>query len=75
MNAKKRGELWSKIIDLIRSVTKKSNDYEEKYVKIKFNSNDKLPANKTIRIPIIIIELLFESKKCYPQVKMQVKMD
>ena len=36
-------ELWSKIRDLIRSITKNSNDYDEKYVKIKFNSDDKLP--------------------------------
>ena len=27
---------WSKIRDLIRSVTKNSDDYDEKYMKIKF---------------------------------------
>ena len=31
---KKYEELWSKIRDLIKSVTKKSNDYDEKYIKI-----------------------------------------
>ena len=31
-------ELWSKIRDLISSVTKNSDDYDEKYMKIKFNS-------------------------------------
>ena len=31
---KKYEELWSKIRDLIKSVTKKSNDYDEKYLKI-----------------------------------------
>ena len=30
-------ELWSKIRDLTRSMTKKSDDYDEKYMKIKFN--------------------------------------
>ena len=29
--------------DLIRSITKNSNDYDEKYMKVKFNSDDKLP--------------------------------
>ena len=39
-------ELWSKNRDLIRSVNKNSDDYDEKYMKIKFNSDD-LPLNKT----------------------------
>ena len=30
-------ELWSKIRHLTRSMTKKSDDYDEKYMKIKFN--------------------------------------
>ena len=47
---KKYEELWSKIGDLIRSVTKNSGDYDEKYKKIKFNSDDELPLNKTIEI-------------------------
>ena len=51
----KNGELWSKIRDLIRSVTKDSDDYDEKFMKIKLNSDDKLPVNKMIEIPIITI--------------------
>ena len=43
---KKYEELWSKIRDLIRSITKNSDDYDEKYMKIKFNSDDELPLNK-----------------------------
>ena len=43
---KKYEELWSKIRDLIRSITKSSDDYDEKYMKIKFNSDDELPLNK-----------------------------
>ena len=43
---KKYEELWSKIKDLIRSITKNSDDYDEKYMKIKFNSDDELPLNK-----------------------------
>ena len=35
---KKYEELWSKIRDLIRSITKKSNDYDEKHMKTRFVS-------------------------------------
>ena len=43
-------ELWCKIRDLIRSVTKNSNNYDEKYMKTKFNLDDELP--QTIKIKI-----------------------
>ena len=44
---KKYEELWSKIRDLIRSISKYSDDCEEKYMKIVFDSDD-LPLNKRI---------------------------
>ena len=50
MQRKKYEKLWSKIRNLIRS-TKIFDDYDEEYMKIKFNSDDKLPLNKTIEIP------------------------
>ena len=34
-------ELWIKIRDLIRSVTKNADDYDEKDMKVKFDSDDK----------------------------------
>ena len=37
---KKYEELWIKFRDLIRSITKSSDDYDEKYMKTKFNSDD-----------------------------------
>ena len=40
---------------VIRSVTKKSDDYDEKYMKIKFNSDGELPLNKTIKISVMVI--------------------
>ena len=43
---KKYEELWSKIKDIIRSLTKNSDDYNEKYMKVKFNLDDELPLNK-----------------------------
>ena len=30
-------------------MTKNSDDYDEKYMKIKFNSDDELPLNKTMK--------------------------
>ena len=55
-------ELWIKITDLIKSVTKKSEDYDhdEQYIKIDFNSDNELPQIKTIEIPTITIELFLE---------------
>ena len=34
----------------MRSITKNLDDYDEKYKKIKFDSDDNLPLNKTIEI-------------------------
>ena len=36
----KSEELWSKIRDLIRLITKNSDDYDEKYMKVKFILDD-----------------------------------
>ena len=67
---KKYEELWIKIKDLIRSITKNSDDYDEKYMKIKFNSDDELPLNKTIKIcaiTIVVRAVFRENKKYYSQ--------
>ena len=64
-------ELWSKIRDLIKSVTKNSDNYDKKYMKVKYNSDDKLNLNKTIEIPsmIIVVRAVFhENNKYLPQV-------
>ena len=45
---KKYEELWSKITNQNKTMTNNSNDYEEKYIKIKLNSDDDLPPNKTL---------------------------
>ena len=59
MRAKKKWEkyeeIWSKIRHLIRSISENSNDHDDKYMKIKFDSNDEIPLNKTIEIPRMII--------------------
>ena len=57
-------ELWIKIRDLIRTVTKESGDYNEKLIKIKLDSDDKLPLNKTIEILVmaIVVRAIFFTK-------------
>ena len=68
---KRYEELWSKIGDLISSVTKISDDYDEKYMQIIFDSDDDLPLDKTIEIynVTIVLRVVFhENNKCYPQV-------
>ena len=51
----KNEQLWSKMRVLIRSIAKNSDKYDENYMKIRFNSNDELPLNKTIEIRSMII--------------------
>ena len=68
---KKYKELWIKIRDLIRSITKNSDYYDESYMKIKVNLDDELPLNKMTEIPsmIIVVRAVFhENNKYYPQV-------
>ena len=51
-------------------MTKTSDDYDEKYMKIKFNLDDELPVNKTTDIPTmtIAVRVVFhENNKYYPQ--------
>ena len=50
-------------------MTENSDNYDEKYMKIKFNSDDELPVNKMIEIPrmIKVIRAAFhENNKCHP---------
>ena len=52
--------MWGKIRNLIRSVTKNSDDYDYE-----------LPLNKTIEIPrmkTVVRAVFYENKKSYPQV-------
>ena len=68
---KKYEELLIKIRDLIRSITRNSNDYDEKYMKIKLNSDDGLPLNKTLEVPsmmLVVRAIFLEYDKYYPQV-------
>ena len=68
---KKQEELWIKFRHLIRLITKNSDDYDEKYMKIKSNFDDELPLTKTkeIHYMIIVVRAVFcKNNKYYPQV-------
>ena len=61
----------SKIRDLIRSITKSPDDYDEKCMKVKFNADGELPINKTIEITavtIVVRAVFHENSKYYSQV-------
>ena len=63
-------ELWNKIRDLIRSITDNSDNYDEKYMKIKSNSDDDLSLKKTLEIynRVIVNRPAFhEGNKYYSQ--------
>ena len=68
---KKFEDQWIKITDLIRSITKIYDAYDEKYMKIKFNSDNELPLNKTVEITtitIVVRAIFLENNKYYPQI-------
>ena len=51
-------------------MTKSPDDYDERHMKIKFNSGNNLPLNKInkIIITIIVRAVFHENNKYYPQV-------
>ena len=64
-------ELWIKIRDLSRSITKNSDDHHEKYMKIEFDSDKNIRLNKTMEIPtvtVVVRAVFHENDKYYPQV-------
>ena len=64
-------EMQSKIRDLIRSINKNSDVFDEKHMKIKFDWDDDLPLNKTIEIriaTIVVRAIFYENNIYYPQV-------
>ena len=59
---KKYEELCNKIRDLTRPKSNNSDDYDEKYKKIKHNWDDDLPLKKTLELRkiIIIVRVVFK---------------
>ena len=42
-------ELWDGIKNLIKTIDNKSSNYGKDFLNIKFNSDDNLPLNKTLK--------------------------
>ena len=64
-------ELWDKIEYLIKKIYNKPSDYGEKYMKIKYNSDDNVTFNKILKIDnmtIVIKSVFQEDGKYYPQI-------
>ena len=59
-------KLWTKVKGLIRSISNNSDNYDEEYMKIKFNSDDDLPLKKTLELHnmiIVVIAVFHEGSK------------
>ena len=68
---KKYNDVFNGIRDKIKEINSDECDYEKDYMKIKFNSDDDLPLNKSLkfRLMAITIRYVFEEDcKLYPQV-------
>ena len=63
--------MWTKIRDLVGSINKKSDSFDEKYVKMKFNSDGEVHLNKAMEInneTVVVRAVFHENNKYYPQV-------
>ena len=68
---KKCNDVFNAIRDKIKEINSNEFDYEKDYMKIKFNSDDDLPLNKSLKFILmtITIRCVFEeNSKLYPQV-------
>ena len=69
---KKYAKLWNEIKYHIQTInSNKYGKYEKDYIRIKCNSDDDLPLNKTLKFHILttIVRSVFEEDgKYYPQV-------
>ena len=63
-------ELWNGIKSLIDKIDDKPGEYGKDFTKIKFNSDDNLPLNKTLKfhmLTVIVRSVFQEEGKYYPQ--------
>ena len=65
-------ELWDEIKEQIELITgDKVIKYSKDFMKIRFTTNDDLPLNKIINIPVCIVlvsSIFKEDNECHPQV-------
>ena len=67
---KKYDELENNVRGSFISITDNSDNYDEKYMKIRFNSDDDLPLKKTLKLynmTILVRSVFHEDNKYYPQ--------
>ena len=68
---KKQSDVFNGIGEKIKEISSGECDYENDYMKIKFNSDDNLPLNKPLKFHLMTITIrsVFEEDgKLYPQV-------
>ena len=54
---KKYGDVFNGIRDKIKEINSNDCDYEKDYMKIKFNSDDDLPLNKSLKFALMTITI------------------
>ena len=74
---KNYNDVFNGVRDKIREINNNECDYEKDYMKIKFNSGDDLPLNKSLkfRLMTITIRHVFEEDKEKGKLYMQVFLD
>ena len=68
---KKYNDVFNEIRDKIKEINSKKCDFEKYYMKIKFNSDDDLALNKSLKFTLMTITnrcVFEENGKLYPQV-------
>ena len=69
--SKRYNDIFNGIRDKIKEISSDKCDYKKDYMKIKFNSDDKLPLNKLLKFHLMTITIrsvFEEDRKLYPQV-------
>ena len=67
----KKYNVFNGIRDKIKEINSNECEYEKDYMKIKFNSDDDLPLNKSLKFRLMTITIRYvfeEDGKLYPQV-------
>ena len=66
---KKYNDVFNGTMSKIREIDDDWLEYAEDYMKIKFNSDDDLPLNKSLKFRLMTITFMFkEDNELYPQV-------
>ena len=64
-------EVWDKVISLIKKISDKPGDYDQKYIKIKFDLDHNLSLNKILKLhnlTVIVRSISEEDREYYLQI-------